>query len=219
MIYTRIITLILIIFFCNSLSSSAQIVHDLLSKIKIEYNNESYYAVLNICRNIIELCKENSTSECSYTNVMKNVYRYKGLAEFEIYKKELKPNRLENAIQSLEISYNLYNDPEILFMYGYFSSLNSLLKKNKTNLDGLVKSWTGILELYGQNDWIVTKDLIDKIKNFIRVAEKFSSPQLDKNYSGKFAQYIILMACGLAEKAQLDYEDKKFFNKFSRKVP
>ena len=81
-------------------------------------------------------------------------------------------------------------------------------------MDGLVRAWRGILELYGQNNWIVTQPLINKLKDYIKIAEKFTSPNKDENYSGKFAQYMILLACDLANKASLSNEDKLFFKKY-----
>ncbi|MBD3290255.1 hypothetical protein GF337_15725 [candidate division KSB1 bacterium] len=148
---------------------------------------------------------------------MKNVYRYKGLAEFEIYKRELKPKRLENSIQSLEISYGLYRDAEILYTYGYLLAVQSILLKNITDLDGLVKSWIGILELYGHNNWQVNKDLIEKIKDYIKVSEKFVVKIPSKRYEGRFARFMIVMACELAENAQLNYDDQNFFNSYKNK--
>lgn len=213
----KIILFVIIIFSFVPHLLLAQTVYDLLDKTKIAYNDQNYYTALNLCRDILKLCEENPESECWYTNVMKTVYRYKGLAEFEIYKKEFKINRLKSAIQSLKASYNLYRDAEILYMYGYLLAIKSILEKNTTNLDGLVKAWKGILELYGNSNWIVTQELIDKIKDYIRIVEKFSYPKSNLNYSGRFACYMIIMACNLADKAQLSYDDKILFYNYRKK--
>lgn len=211
------VTIIIAILIFMPLSLSAQMVHDLLTNIKIEFEEQNFYTSLNYCRDIIKVCNENPVSECWFTNVMKDVYRYKGLAEFEIYKKELKTQRLESAIHSFEISYSLYQDAEILYTYGYLSAIKSILQKKTNNLDGLVNAWKGILELYGRYNWTVTKDLVDNIKDYIRIAEKFTLPNINKNYTGKFAQYMIIMACNLAEKAQLNNEDNNFFKRYRKK--
>ena len=211
------VVIITVILYFIPYTLSAQIIHDLLDKIKIEYDAKNYYTSVNLCRDIIEICNKEPESECWFTNVMKNVYRYKGLSEFEIYKKELTVKRLESSIQSLEISYNLYQDAEILYLYGYLGAFKSVLMKNRTNVDGLVTAWKGIIELYGHNNWIVTNELIDNIKDYIKIAEKFTTPIPAKNYSGYFAKYIILMACKLADKAQLSNKDKIYFNKYVKK--
>jgi hypothetical protein len=195
----------------------AQEVHNIFSKVKIEFTNQNYYAVLNLCREIEKICSESPVSECYFTNVMKNVYRYKGLSEFEIYKRELKPARLNNSIQSLEISYGLYRDAEILYTYGYLLAIQAILLKNINDLDGFVKAWKGIIELYGHNNWQVNKDLLEKIKDYIKVTEKFVIKVPSKRYGGHFAKFMIIMACDLAENAQLNYEDQNFFNKYRKK--
>lgn len=195
----------------------AQEVHTIFSNVKIEFTNQNYYTVLNLCREIEKVCSENPVSECYFTNVMKNVYRYKGLSEFEIYKRELKPERLDNSIQSLEISYGLYRDAEILYTYGYLLAIQAILLKNVNDLDGLVKAWKGIIELYGHNNWQVNKDLIEKLKDYIKVTEKFVTRVPSKSYGGHFAKFMIVMACDLAEKAQLNYDDQTFFKTYKNK--
>ncbi len=209
--------IIMLLFFTLFLPLSAQEVHNIFSKVKIEFTNQNYHAVLNLCREIERICSINPVSECYFTNVMKNVYRYKGLSEFEIYKQELKPKRLENSIQSLEISYGLYRDAEILYTYGYLLAVQAILLKNVNDLDGLVKAWKGIIELYGHNNWQVNKDLIEKIKDYIKVTEKFVIKVPSKNYGGHYAKFMIVMACDLAENAQLNYDDQNFFNTYKKK--
>ena len=192
-------------------SGLAQQVRDIYEKIAENFNQDSYYTTLNLCREVIRICESKPEPECWYTNVMKDIYRYKGLAEFEIYKKELKKKRLAEAIGSLTVSYNLFRDPDVQFLRGYLHSLNAILLKNKTDLSGLVIAWESLLNLYARNSWEVSADVADKIKLFIRVAEKFCDPIPSKNYSGAFAKFIIVMACDLAEKGDLPDSEQKTF--------
>ena len=198
-------------------SLSGQVIHDLLTKVKTKFEAKKYYESLNYCQQIIDICNHEPESECWFTNIMRNVYRYKGLSEFEIYKNELTVKRLSSSIHSLEISYNLYCDAEILYMYGYLLAVKAILLKNTSSVKGLVTAWTGILELYGYNNWVVTKELIDNIKDYIKIADKFTTPIPSKHYSGNFARYMILIACKLADKTQVSNEDKKFFKKYRKK--
>lgn len=184
---------------------------DLYEKITTNFNQKSYYTTLNLCKDVINTCETTPEPECWYTNIMKDIYRYKGIAEFEIYKTELKPIRLSDAIESLTISYNLFKDPDIQFLRGYLQSLNAILAGNKTDLNGLVTAWESLLSLYARNGWQVATDILDKIKLFIRVAEKYTEPIPGKNYSGAFARFIIIMACDLAEKGDIPETEKKYF--------
>jgi hypothetical protein len=142
---------------------------------------------------------------------MKDIYRFKGITEFEIYKKELTRQRLFDAIESLTTSYNLFKDPDVQFLKGYLQSLNAILLGNTTDLSGLVVAWESLLNLYARNGWQISSDIVDRIKLFIRVAEKYAEPIPDKNYSGVFGRFIIVMACDLAEKGEISETDKKYF--------
>ncbi len=201
----------------NTSLSCGQIVHDLLYKVKLEVNNNNYYSVLNSCREILRICSEEPVSECSFTNVMKDVYYYKGTAEFEIYKKELKLARLESAMISFEQSYQLFKDANVLFSHGYLLAIHSLLLKSVADLEGLVKAWQGILELYSRDGWVMNRLLLEKIKDYIQIAEKFATLEDHSNYSGTFARFMISLASDLAQKGQLESDDRLFFDKYKKK--
>lgn len=194
-----------------------QQVRNIYEKITDNFNQNSYYTTLNLCRTVIKICETTPEPECWYTNIMKDIYRYKGITEFEIYKKELKKKRLADAIESLTVSYNLFRDPEVQFLRGYLHSLNAILLNKRTDLTGLVIAWESLLNLYARNSWHVSADVADKIKLFIRVAEKFCDPIPPKNYSGAFAKFIIVMACDLAEKGDLPKSERKIFEEIRLK--
>ncbi len=204
---------LLVILFSLFLSTPGfcQPVVDLYEKITTDFNQNRYYTTLNLCKQVIQICETIPEPECWYTNIMKDIYRFKGITEFEIYKKELKPKRLSDAIESLSYSYNLFKDPDVQFLRGYLQALNAILIGNRTDLSGLVIAWESLLSLYARNSWQVSVEIIDKIKLFIRVAEKFSKPIPNKNYSGSFAKFIIVMACDLADKAEIPENEKKYF--------
>lgn len=206
-----------LLLFLLSTPGFSQQVRNLYEKIIDNFDQKNYYSTLNLCRNVIKICETTPEPECWYTNIMKQVYRYKGIAEFEIYKKELKKERLADAIVSLTISYNLFRDPEVQFLRGYLQSLNAVLLRNRNELDGLVIAWESLLSLYARNGWKISPDVTDKIKLFIRVAEKFCDPIPKKNYSGAFARFIIVMACDLAEKGDIPPADKKYFDEIRLK--
>lgn len=203
--------LIVLFWFSFSTPASGQSMIDLYEKIATNFTQKSYYTTLNLCREVIQVCDTSPEPECWYTNIMKDIYRYKGISEFEIYKTELKSNRLSDAIESLTVSYNLFKDPDVQFLRGYLQAIYALLVGNKTDLGGLVIAWESLLSLYARNGWQVSTDIVDKIKLYIRVAEKYTAPISQKNYSGVFARFIIVMACDLAEKGELPATEKKYF--------
>ncbi len=200
-----------------STSGFCQSIVDLHDEITTNFNQKSYYSTLNLCKQVIKTCETTPEPECWYANIMKDIYRYKGIAEFEIYKAELTPKRLSDAIESLTISYNLFKDPDVQFLRGYLQSLIAILIDNKTDLNGLVTAWESLLSLYARNGWQVEADIVDKIKLFIRVAEKYTKPIPGKNYSGVFARFIIVMACDLTEKGDIPETDKKYFEEIRLK--
>ncbi|UCE07769.1 MAG: hypothetical protein JSW07_06985 [bacterium] len=195
----------------------SQQVIDLYEKITTSFNQNSYYTTLNLCREVIKICETTPEPECWYTNIMKDIYRCKGITEFEIYKKEPKKKRLSDAIESLTLSYSLFRDAEVQFLRGYLQSLNAILIKNKTDLSGLVIAWESLLSLYARNGWRISTDITAKLRLYIRVAEKFSEPIPGKNYTGVFAKFIIVMACDLAEKGDIPESEKKYFKQIRLK--
>ena len=190
---------------------------DLLEKTKVSFQNQNHYSTLNLCREIIKSCENNPAAECWHTNVIKDVYRYKGITEFEIYKKERKPKRLTDAIESLTISFKLYHDPEILFIRGYLESLLALTKKDLDDLGGLITAWEALLDLYARNEWNLSDDIIAKVKLYIRAAEKFAVPVPRKHYSGIFAKFMIVMSCDLVTRKNLSEDDSVLFKKIRLK--
>ena len=174
-------------------------------------NQKNFYTSVNLCREIITICEKSPEPECWFTNIMKDVYRFKGISEFEIYKQELKSNRLRDAIESLTFSYNLFKDPEVQFLLGYLTSLKVISQNDRSDLGGLVTAWQALLSLYARNGWQISTEISDKIKLYIKISEKFAEPIPAKKYSGAFAKFIIVMACELVEKSQLPDTEKKYF--------
>lgn len=216
---------ILILTFCFLLFSffpknvRAQQVRGHYEQLLQHETSSDIYTSLNLCKNIIEICENAPEPECWFSNIMRDVYRIKGKAEFEIYKKELKRQRLADAISSLEISYNLFKDPEVQFLQGYLKSVNILLNKGQTDLSGLVICWEAILDIYAGGNWDVSSALVEKARLFIGVAEKFARPGLGENYSGAFARYMIVLACDLMISDKISQTEQKYFrdirNKYS----
>jgi hypothetical protein len=195
----------------------AQQVINLFEKLTENVTHKNFYTAVNLCREIIKICEKSPEPECWFTNIMKDVYRYKGLSEFEIYKQELKNNRINDAIESLTLSYNLFKDPEVEFLLGYLTSIKAVSQNDRTDVRGLVTAWHALLNLYARNGWQLSTDISDKIKLYIRISEKFSEPIPSQKYSGAFAKFIIVMACELAEKNKLSENDQKYFEEIRAK--
>lgn len=195
----------------------AQQIIKLFEKLTENVAQKNFYSAVNLSRDIIKICEKNPEPECWFTNVMKDVYRYKGLSEFEIYKQELKTNRLKDAIESLSLSYNLYKDPEVEFLLGYVTALKAVGQNDRDDVRGLVTAWHALLNLYARNSWQVSAEISDKLKLYIKISEKFTDPIPSKKYSGSFAKFIIVMACELAEKGKLPESDQKFFEEIRQK--
>lgn len=201
----------------NTEACLGQQVMNLYEKLNASLREKNFYTTVNLCREIIRICEQRTEPECWFTNIMKEVYRHKGVAEFEIYKQELKKKRLIDAIESLNISYNLYKDPEIQFLCGYLTALKAIADNDRTELNGLVTAWSALLSLHARNGWKTSPDLIDKAKLYVRVAEKFTVPIASKKYSGTFARFMIGMTCDLMEKDQLSSADVKYFEEMREK--
>ena len=71
-----------------SLSYSQQVTQ-LFEKIAANFHQKNFATTVNLCKDVIRLCETTPEPECWYTNYMKEIYRFKGISEFEIYKKEL----------------------------------------------------------------------------------------------------------------------------------
>ncbi|MDZ7333792.1 MAG: hypothetical protein ONB32_01410 [candidate division KSB1 bacterium] len=194
-----------------------QSVADQYERIKAYFNDKSYYSTVNLCKQVIQRCETAPEPECWYTNIMKDIYRYKGFTEFELFKAEQDPKRLTDAIESLTISFNLFKDPDVQFVKGYLIALNAIRIGNRTDLSGLVTAWEALLSLHAREGWQVSAELLDKIKLFIRIAERYTEPVPNKNYQGVFARFIILLALDLAEKGKLKSEEQKEFETLRQK--
>ncbi len=188
-----------------------QSVAEQYERIRTYFKEKSYYSTVNLCKQVIQRCETAPEPECWYTNIMKDIYRYKGITEFELFKAEQDPKRLTDAIESLSNSYNLFRDPEVQFLKGYLEAVNAIRIGNRTELSGLVTAWEALLSLYAREGWEVSTGLLDKIKLFIRVAERYTEPIASKNYQGVFARFIILLAIDLAEKGKLSSAEQKEF--------
>jgi len=198
----------------------AQDVRTLYEKVRQEYESGNFATVVNLCRQIIERCEQNyPDAECRYTDVMKNVYRYKGFSEFRIFSQEQDMDQLEEAINSLIKSHELYGDPEISFNYGYMQSLRAIKLQNGRDLNGLVNAWHGILGLYARDEWQVSNDLLNKLKIFIQQSVEISiTPPDSALTTGRFNSFIIRLACDLARRKNLTPADSLFFNVYYRRA-
>ncbi|MCI0493870.1 hypothetical protein L0Z72_02595 [candidate division KSB1 bacterium] len=198
----------------------SQDVRSLYDKVRTEYESANFGTVVNLCKQIIQRCEQNyPDAECRYTDVMKNVYRYKGFSEFRIYSQEQDMDQLEEAINSLIKSYELYGDPEISFNYGYMQSSRAIKLKNGRDLNGLVNAWRGILGLYARDEWTVSNDLLNKLKIFIQQAVEISITPPDSAFTtGRFTSFMIRLGCDLARKRNLANEDSLFFNVYYRRA-
>ena len=210
----------LAIFVILSQAAIAQDVRSLYEKVRGEYEDGNFATVVNLCKQIIDRCEQNyPDAECRYTDVMKNVYRYKGFSEFRIYSQEQNMDQLEEAINSLIKSYELYGDPEISFNYGYMQSLRAINLKNGRDLEGLVNAWRGILGLYARDEWTVSNDLLNKLKIFIQQAVEISiTPPDSALTTGRFTSFMIRLGCDLARKRNLASEDSVFFSVYYRRA-
>lgn len=188
-----------------------------VQEIAQSFDSQNYDRTVFLCSEIIEICEASIEPECYYTNFFKEIYRYKGLAEFELYKIELNYSRLSSAIESLNYSYLLFKDPEVRFLQGYLKILAAILSQSHPDLSGIVMAWEGILNLYARGQWQVGQDLIIKIKMFIPAVEKFASPNTRRHYSGSFARFSIVLACDLAERGSITDADQAYFNQIRLK--
>ena len=198
----------------------SQDVRTLYDKVREAYQGLNFATVVNLCNQIIEQCNQDyPDAECRYTDVMKNVYRYKGFSEFKLYSEEQNIDRLEEAMNSLIKSHELYGDPEIAFNYGYMQSLRAIRIEDGRNLKGLVNAWQGILGLYARDEWKVSDDLLNKLKIFIQQAVELSiTPPDSALTTGRFTSFMIRLSCDLSKRCQLSDEDKLFFTIYRRRA-
>jgi len=192
----------------------AQNVRTLYNKVKEAHKNQQFATVVNLCKQIINRCEQNyPDAECRYTDVMKQVYQFKGFSEYRLYLKENQMDKLEDAISSLIKSYELYGDPYISFNFGYMQSLRAIKLQDGRNLLGLVNAWRGILGLYANDEWTVSNDLLDKLKIFTQQSVELAITPPDSAFTtGRFNGFMIRLACDLSKKRRLSKEDSLFFS-------
>ena len=215
-----VLLIILSLIFLSSPKAFPQNVRTLYDKVRDAYQEGNFATVVNLCKQIIDRCEQDyPDAECRYTDVMKNVYRYKGFSEFKLYNQEQNMDQLEEGINSLIKSYELYGDPEISFNYGYMQSLRAIKLENGRNLTGLVNAWSGILGLYARDEWAVSDDLLNKLKIFIQQAVELSITPADSALTtGRFTSFMIRLACDLAQKRTLSLQDSLFVNIYYRRA-
>jgi hypothetical protein len=205
---------IFLFIFLMTKTISAQDVRQLYDKVKEAHEAENFATVVNLCKQIISRCEQNyPDAECRYTDVMKQIYQYKGFAEYKIYLTEQNLDRLDDAINSLIKSYELYGDPYIAFNFGYMQSQKAIQLQNGRYLEGLVNAWRGILGLYANNEWTLSDDLLEKLKIFTQQSVELAITPPDSAYTtAGFNGFMIRLACDLAKKRVLSPDDSVFFN-------
>jgi hypothetical protein len=198
----------------------AQPVSTLYEEIQQSYRNQEYDRTVDLCRQIIVRCAESVPDvECRFTDVMKNVYRLKGFAEYNLYLKDRSIVTLDAAILSLKKSYELFGDPEISFNFGYMESLRAIELQDGVYLDGLVHAWQGILGLYAKDEWTVSQELVEKIKTFINQSVELTiTPPDSAVTNGIFTSFMVRLACDLAEKGYLASQDSLFFRVYRKRA-
>ena len=209
----RFIVIIFILLFMQK-PIYPQTVRTLYERVKEAHSQQDFHTVVDLCKQILTRCEQSyPDAECRYTDVMKQVYQFKGFSEYRIYVNESDLGILEDAINSLMKSYELYGDPYISFNFGYMQSLRAIKMEDGRNLEGLVNAWRGILGYYANEEWKVTDDLLEKLKLFTQQAVELAITPADSAYTtGRFTGFMIRLSCDLAKKRNLSREDSLFFN-------
>ncbi|KAA3662321.1 MAG: hypothetical protein DWQ10_02685 [Calditrichaeota bacterium] len=198
----------------------AQKVADLFEQTKAAYEANNSKQTVDLCRQIIQQCEQSyAEAECRYTNVMKNVYLYKGLSEYKIYTEEQDLDLLTEAIASLQQSYELYGDPNVTFNFGYMQTQRAIKMQNGNELEGLVASWDGILSMYANQEWTLDDELLKNLKIFVKQAVELTVTPADSAMTtGRFASFMVRQACDLAEQGHLNQEDRLFFDVYRKRA-
>lgn len=210
----------LLLFFSSSNLIYGQSVGALNEDIEQAYRDAEYERTVDLCQQILTRCAESIPDvECQFTDVMQSVFRLKGFAEYQLYLKNSNLVTLDAAILSLQKSYELFGDPEIVFNFGYMQSLRAKELKDGAYLEGLVNTWEGILGLYAKNDWTVSDELVDKIKIFIKQAVELTiTPPDSVLTNGLFTSFMVRLSCDMAEKGTLSKEDSLFFRVYRQRA-
>jgi|GEM_PF-1075885 len=211
--FSRFGLIIVLIFILYSWAMT-QTVGTLFDEMKAAYQKKNYRRVIELGRQIQERCQQSyPDQECRYTHVMRDVYLYKGNAEYTLYLEDEDLELLDEAINSLMTSYDLFADPDVAFNFGFMQSLRAIKKGDGDDLEGLVNAWRGILGLYAQDEWRVSDDLLKKLKLFITQAVDITIASPDSaQTTGRFTGFMIRLACDLAEKRQLSRDNQLWFS-------
>lgn len=198
----------------------AQTVSTLFEEMRSAYQRKDFRKVIDVGRQIQERCQQNyPDQDCRLTHVMRYVYLYKGNAEYTLYTEEENLQLLDEAINSLMTSYQLFADPEVAFNFGYMQSLRAIDKGAGDDLQGLVNAWRGILGLYAQDEWRISEALMKKLKRFIQQAVEITIASPDSaQTTGRFTGFMIRLACDLAEKKELSSDDQLFFSIYRQRT-
>lgn len=206
---------------CMSFSAVyAQGVANLYEQVKSAYQAGEHRKVVDLCTRIIQACQQSYVeAECRYTDVMKNVYLYKGFSEYKLYQENDDIELLTASINSLQQSYELYGDPDVEFNFGFMKTLRAIRLQQGDELGGLVSAWDGILGLYAANEWQLNDDLIKKLKVFVKQAVDLTITPPDSAYTtGRFTSFMVRLACDLAQQGHLTEEDHLFFDVYRQRA-
>jgi hypothetical protein len=198
----------------------AQKVADLFEQAQASYEGNQYQRTVDLCTNIIRQCEQSyAEPECRFTDVMRNVYLYKGFSEFRLYEKSQELDLLTRAINSLEKSYELYGDPNVSFYFGYMKTERAIKLLQGSNLEGLVAAWDGILGLYADQEWQLNEELIKNLKTFIKQSVELTVTPADSALTtGRFTSFMVRLACDLAETGNLSRQDRLFFDVYRKRA-
>jgi hypothetical protein len=197
-----------------------QTVSTLFEEMRSAYQRKDFRKVIDVGRQIQERCQQNyPDQDCRLTHVMRYVYLYKGNAEYTLYTEEENLQLLDEAVNSLTTSYQLFADPEVAFNFGYMQALRAIAKGNGDDLQGLVNAWRGILGLYAQDEWRISEALMKKLKRFIQQSVEITIASPDSaQTTGRFTGFMIRLACDLAEKKELSSDDQLFFSIYRQRT-
>lgn len=201
-------------------SGSAQKVADMFEQAQSSYESNQYQKTVDLCSRIIGQCEQSyAEAECRFTDVMRNVYLYKGFSEFRLYEQNQELDLLTEAINSLEKSYELYGDPNVSFYFGYMKTERAIKQLDGANLEGLVAAWDGILGLYADQEWQLNDELIKNLKTFIKQSVELTVTPADSALTtGRFTSFMVRLACDLGEQGNLSQEDRLFFDVYRKRA-
>lgn len=199
---------------------NGQTVSSLYEQIQQSYEESDYSKTRDLADQILNRCAESLPDvECRFTDVMKTVFKLKGFSEYHLYLEDRNLFTLDAAIASLERSYELFSDPGIVFNFGYMESLRAIDLRDGSSLQGLVHVWQGIMGLYAKNGWIVSDDLVGKLRVLINQAVELTvTPPDSALTNGLFASFLVRLACDLAEKGSLSKSDSLFFRVYRERA-